>query len=201
MIHPRVPILAAALLAALLALPALAEDPPPPPPPPDPPPAPAATSPAPPPAEPFRIARIDKGSVDEANQLLRGRCFGPEYAMRFTLVLEDDDEDDVELEAHGPLSAGRVELWELSFEADSGEVELEFADEEDTDEVDLDEDEPLVVTVMWKKGELTVRADGDDVVDIEPDADDVEAECHVLSWTVREEFYVKDLEIQPIGGR
>lgn len=199
----------AALLALLFGAPALAEDspasdPPPPPPPP------AAESPAvevqppplPPQSEAFRAERIDAASVIEINQLLRGRCFGPGYAARFTLVVEDEDADDLELRAHGPQSSGRRELYELEFDAGNEQAEIDFLGEDDEDDIGLDEDEPLQVTLLWKDGTLTLREGDDDVFDVEPDKDELEGiDCHVLSWEVDEEFYITNLEIQPIGKR
>jgi len=200
----------AALLALLFGAQALAEDAPasdqPPPPPP-----PAAETPAvevqppplPPQPEAFRAERVDAASVIEINQLLRGRCFGPGYAVRFTLVVEDEDADDLALYAHGPQSSGRLELYELEFDAGNEQAEIEFFDEEEEEDIDLDEDEPLQVTLLWKDGTLTLREDDDDVFDVEPDKDDFEGVgCHVLSWEVNDdEFYVTKLEIQPIGKR
>lgn len=187
--------LASVSLILFLALPgvlAAQEEPPPPPPAP---PAPAEPAPALaiPVAEPqgFSAAVVNEETVAGVNGQLKGICLAGPYTIEFKLVLEDDDADEVVLKV-SPKD-GDDEIYEVNFDSE-GKVEIDGNDDSEEEDLDIDEDDKVRIKLIRRGQELSLYSDGDDVIENEELLEESD-QCHVLSFTVEEEFYIEALKL------
>ncbi len=167
------------------------EDAPPPPPPPPAEPAPVLAIPV---AEPpgFSAATVNEDTVGEVNAHLKEICFEGPYTVEFKVVLEDDDEDEVKVVARD--REGEDEIYEIEFDSE-GSVDIDADDGSEEEDYDIDEDEKVSVKLVRKGDELSLYADGDDLIENEEMLDEA-GDCHVLSFEVEEEFYFEMLKVK-----